>query len=100
MGETVVCSPISRKGSKVGSSQLRPGARSSPSRGDTGEPEPKAEQQEQEPREQPAVATHVHLHADPEPEPQERGDSLVQRFADRIMGRRRAASYRFTNFPQ
>jgi hypothetical protein len=35
MGISEVCSPISRKGSKVGSGQpLNPGARSAPSRGD------------------------------------------------------------------
>jgi hypothetical protein len=39
MGISEVCSPISRKGSKVGSGQpMPPGARSDPSRGDQTEP--------------------------------------------------------------
>jgi hypothetical protein len=47
MGISEVCSPTSRKGSKVGSisgTPLSPGARSAPGRGDQGEP-PAAEPQ-------------------------------------------------------
>ena len=45
MGISEVCSPVTRKGSKVGSGQpMSPGARSTPGRGDQTEP-PAAERQ-------------------------------------------------------
>jgi hypothetical protein len=112
----IVESPVTRKGSKVGSVQgkpLSPGARSMP-RGDALEPtegqepdpaprerEAKQDQQEQgEP-----VPTNIHVHnVSAEPDPEAKGDSLgvMQRLANRIMGRdrRSEANCKFTNFPK
>jgi hypothetical protein len=107
MGISEVCSPISRKGSKVGSSQpLSPGARSMPGASDS-VPEQKTEQrrhdheQGEEPEQSP-VEPHVHVHG-VDPDPEAKGDSLgvMQRLANRIMGRDRRAEpgYTFRNFP-
>jgi hypothetical protein len=55
MGETEVCSPISRRGSAVGSGQpLSPGAQSNPSRGDGR-------------RDAAPGASQIKTHAEPEP---------------------------------
>jgi hypothetical protein len=94
-----VQSPVSRKGSRVGSITRgeSPGARSGPGRGD----------QSDEPPEQQSPATHVHVHQEAGPpeqqEPEERSDSgALRRLADRLLGRRPRAVARdsFRNFPR
>ena len=115
MGISEVVSPITRKGSRVGSVQgkpLSPGARSDPSaRRDALEPT-EGQEPDPAPREREAkqdqgepVPTNIHVHnVSAEPDPEAKGDSLgvMQRLANRIMGRdrRSEANCKFTNFPK
>ena len=111
MGISEVSSPVSRKGSKIGSGPpLSPGARSMP-RGDSvqrtrdAEPDPVPREMEKQDAEGEPVPTNIHVHnVSPEPDPEAKGDSLgvMQRLANRIIGRSRRTEqpYRFTNFPK
>jgi hypothetical protein len=115
MGISEVVSPVSRKGSKVGSGPpISPGARSMP-RGDSvpeqkvqrtrdAEPDPVPREIEKQDAEGEPVPTNIHIHnVRAEPDPEAKGDSLgaFSRLANRIMGRSRRAElgYRFRNFP-
>jgi hypothetical protein len=117
MGISEVVSPVSRKGSSVGSVQgkpLSPGARSDPSarrdaleptEGQEPDPAPREREAKQDQQEQgEPVPTNIHVHnVGVDPDPEAKGDSLgvMQRLANRIMGRsRHAQPYRFTNFPK
>ena len=99
MGISEACSPINRK--SMSRLPLSPGARSSPSRASDSASE--QEPQRQRDQEQPPLETHVHVGVDPDPEPA-RDDAvgMMQRLADRIMGRNRRAESNdtFTNFPK
>ena len=102
MGITEVCSPVSRKGSKVGSGQpLSPGARSHPNHAADSVPtQPKH------------GASPVKSHSEGDlpastkvegPEPtREDSVGVMQRLADRIMRRDRRTDqgYKFNNFPK
>ena len=101
-----VQSPISRKGSRVGSIHRiaeSPGSRSMPgARGD------QSGEGEQPPEQHVHVRPEMHVHAEaPEqeqeaPELEERGDSFgrMRRLADRLLGRpQRPARDSFRNFP-
>ena len=99
-----VQSPISRKGSRVGSVSRAesPGAHSMPgARGD------QSGEAEQPPEQHVHVRPEMHVHAEaPEQgqEQEERGDSLgmMRRITDRILGRRPRTVARdwFVNFPR
>jgi hypothetical protein len=102
-----VQSPISRKGSRVGSIHRiaeSPGSRSMPgARGD------QSGEGEQPPEQHVHVRPEMHVHAEaPEQEqealePEERGDSLglMRRLADRLLGRRPSLRRdHFVNFPR
>ena len=115
MGISDVCSPMNRRGSKVGSGPpLSPGARSMP-RGDSvpeqkvqrtrdAEPDPVPREMEKQDAEGEPVPTNIHVHNVSGADPEAKGGSLgaFSRLADRIMGRDRRTEqpYKFNNFPK